>query len=91
MNELVIKLVTENLEARKAELSKIDLLLQESAEKLAAYEEVKVQIEEMGDINGRKDQLISEIAEIEAVLFQPVHVEEEIIEEVIHAEEEISG
>ena len=80
MNELVKKIVEENLESRKNKLQEIDAIIVDVDSKKSAYEEAKLKLEGLGNVEELKQNLSNEIEEIQNELFPKV-------EEVVVAEE----
>ena len=80
MNEVVKRIIEENLESRKNKLQEIDAIIVDVDSKKSAYEEAKLKLEGLGNVEELKQNLSNEIEEIQNELFPKV-------EEVVVAEE----
>lgn len=69
MNELIKKILEENLEARQKSLLEIDTVAENVEIKKAEYDEALTKLADLGDVEILKTKLIAEIAEIENELF----------------------
>jgi len=80
MNEVVKRIIEENLESRKNKLQEIDAIIVDVDSKKSAYEEAKLKLEGLGNVEELKQNLSNEIEEIQNELFPKV--EEVVAEEV---------
>lgn len=76
MNELVEKILQENLLARKEELASLENIIADRDAKKIAYEEAEENVIAIGDIDVAKEKLTAEISELENYLF-PADEEDE--------------
>lgn len=91
MNELVRRIVEDNLAERKNKLAEIDIVVAEVETKKAEYDEALAKLSDLGDVLLLKERLTSEIEEIENELFPSSDDDcSEFVADVAVATEEIA-
>lgn len=91
MNELVKKILEENLEARKNAVKEINTIAENVDIAKNTYDEALAKLAELGDVVVAKEKLITEIEEIENELFPSEDDDcSEFVADVAVATEEIA-